>query len=100
MWVQTIVPIAANSNVPLIPSNPKRQRLRWQVSGAGAVAISPAPMTAVGQGFLYSPNVEPEQFILDTAQDAFYAWAASASTVIVWEFVANTGIIAANNASL
>jgi hypothetical protein len=109
MWVQTIVSVGAGQSTTLIAANPRRERLRWMVTGAGDVTIAPGSVTVTaGNGMAYAAAAAAgkpggaDDFQFDCARDAFSVFAAAATQVTVWEFVQNQGVpatsgVGANN---
>lgn len=107
MWTQTIVNLNAGQSGPLIAANPRRQRLRWMVTGTGAVTIAPDNVTVtLGQGLVYSgasavgQQGGAEDFQFDCSRQAFSAISAANTTVVIWEFAPNLGVPAAGNNNL
>ena len=107
MWIQTLVPIAANTSQTLISANPWRERLRWMVTSGGPVTVVPGLVTAViNSGMIYNgpPSVGAEgssdDFQTDCSKDEFSVISSVASTITVWELVQNRGIPAAGNNNL
>lgn len=99
MWTQTIVQLAAGASTTLIAANPRRQRLRWMVTGLGSVTIAPGDSAVVlGRGLVYSgagsigEQGGGEEFQLDTSRGSFSAIANADTTVVIWEYVQNVGV--------
>ena len=95
MWVQTVVPIPANTNTQLVAANALRIGLRWMVTGTNAVTIAPGttPITAFGLGVIYNPSPiagqqgSSEKLDPNECLDAFQAYASAATQVVVWELL-------------
>lgn len=107
MWTQTIVNLTANTSATLIAANPKRQRLRWMVTGLGDVTIAPGLVTvALGAGLVYGAPAAvgkqggAEDFQFDVSRSDFSAIANANTTVVIWEFIPNAGIPAGGNNNL
>lgn len=107
MWVQTLVNLTANTSRTLIAANPNRQRMRWMVTGTGAITVVPGLATVIAaQGMVYNgaPSSGQEgssdDFQFDTSRQDFSAISTTDTSVVVWEYVANLGIKAANNYNL
>lgn len=101
MWVQTLVTLTAGASVPLIQANPRRERLRWMVTGTGAVTIAPGLVTVVaGAGLVYSGATAvgqqggAEDFQFDCSRGAFSAIATANTQIVIWEHQQDRGTMA------
>lgn len=102
MWVQTLVTLTANTSVTLLAANPRRERMRWMVTGTGAVTIAPGLVTVVvGGGIVYGPAASVGQeggaddFQFDCSRGDFSAIATANTQMTIWEYVTNRGTMSA-----
>lgn len=107
MWTQTVITLTAGQQTTLIPANSRRQRLRWMITGAGAVTIAPGLVTVTaGNGMAYNGAAAlgqqggSDDFQFDCAREAFSVYASAATQIVIWEFVQNQGVLTAGNNNL
>lgn len=87
---QTLVTLPAGTSTPLVSVNTQRRGLEFQNTGANSVTIARATTATATNGLVLAAGTAgaggSERFFSGpTPADAFAAYSASGTTVLVWE---------------